>query len=101
MARLITKVILVLWGFQKKKFEIRSVGSPAGRKFTYYTESDVKSKYLLTLSKNTHIFQMAIQPKLMEIRHLEEEGERYVEELKTKGLSLIVIRCQRKSSLLS
>ena len=60
--------------FQKKKFEIRSVGAPAGRKFTYYTESDIKSKYLLTLSRNTHMFQMAIQPKLMEIRHLEEEG---------------------------
>ncbi|KAH3847905.1 protein expanded-like [Dreissena polymorpha] len=62
--------------FDKKKFEIRSVGMPAGRKFTYYTESDVKSKYLLTFSRNTHMFQMAIQPKLMEIRHLEEEDKR-------------------------
>lgn len=62
--------------FDKKKFEIRSVGAPAGRKFTYYTESDVKSKFLLTLSRNTHMFQMAIQPKLMEIRHLEEEDKR-------------------------
>ncbi|XP_053395461.1 protein expanded-like [Mercenaria mercenaria] len=62
--------------FDKKKFEIRSVGTPSGRKFTYYTDSDVKSKYLLTLSRNTHMFQMAIQPKLMEIRHLEEEDKR-------------------------
>ncbi|KAL4237397.1 FERM domain-containing protein 6 [Mactra antiquata] len=61
--------------FDKKKFEIRSVGTPAGRKFTYYTDSDVKSKYLLTLSRNTHMFQMAIQPKLMEIRQFEQRDK--------------------------
>ncbi|WAR18754.1 FRMD1-like protein [Mya arenaria] len=62
--------------YEKKKFEIRAVGSPAGRKFSYYTDSDVKSKYLLSFSRNTHMFQMAIQPKLMEIRHLDEEDKR-------------------------
>ncbi|KAK3600905.1 hypothetical protein CHS0354_013282 [Potamilus streckersoni] len=62
--------------FDKKKFEIRSLGSPAGRKFAYYTECDSKSKYLLSICRNTHMFQMAIQPKLVEIRHLEAEDKR-------------------------
>ncbi|KAJ8308356.1 hypothetical protein KUTeg_013230 [Tegillarca granosa] len=60
----------------KKKFEIRSVGSPEGRKFTYFTDCDTKSKYLLHLCRTTHMFQMAIQPKLMEIRHLDAEDKR-------------------------
>ena len=60
---------------QKKKFEIRSVGSAGGRRFAYYTESDATSKYLLHICRSTHMFQMAIQPKLMEIRHLDAEGE--------------------------
>ena len=62
---------------QKKKFEIRSVGSSGGRKFAYYTESDVMSKYLLHIYRSTHMFQMAIQPKLMEIRHLDAEGNEW------------------------
>ncbi|XP_050404239.1 uncharacterized protein LOC126820377 [Patella vulgata] len=62
--------------FDKKKFEIRAVGCPDGRKFTYYTDSDVTSKYLLTICRATHIFQMDIQPKLMEIRHLDAEDKR-------------------------
>lgn len=66
--------------FDKKKFEIRSVGSAGGRRFTYYTESDVTSKYLLHICRSTHMFQMAIQPKLMEIRHLDaEDKKRYRE----------------------
>lgn len=60
--------------FEKKKFEIQS--GPGGRKFSYYTESDCKSKYLLSLCRTTHMFQMAIQPKLMEIRHLDAEDKR-------------------------
>ncbi|KAK7104751.1 uncharacterized protein [Littorina saxatilis] len=66
--------------FDKKKFEIRSVGSAGGRRFAYYTESDVTSKYLLHICRSTHMFQMAIQPKLMEIRHLDaEDKKRYRE----------------------
>lgn len=66
--------------FDKKKFEIRSVGSAGGRKFTYYTDSDVTSKYLLYICRSTHMFQMAIHPKLMEIRHLDaEDKKRYRE----------------------
>ncbi|KAK7506980.1 hypothetical protein BaRGS_00001831 [Batillaria attramentaria] len=66
--------------FDKKKFEIRSVGSAGGRRFTYYTESDVTSKYLLYICRSTHMFQMAIHPKLMEIRHLDaEDKKRYRE----------------------
>lgn len=60
---------------QKKKFEIRAAGAPEGRKFAYYTDCDTKSKYLLQLCKQTHMFQLAIHPKLMEIRHLEEQGK--------------------------
>ncbi|ESO87708.1 hypothetical protein LOTGIDRAFT_127244 [Lottia gigantea] len=60
--------------FDKKKFEIRSEGCPDGRKFTYYTDSDVTSKYLLTICRATHMFQLEIEPKLREIRHLDAEG---------------------------
>ena len=59
---------------QKKKFEIRSAESAGGRRFAYYTENDGTSKYLLHICRSTHMFQMAIQPKLMEIRHLDAEG---------------------------
>ena len=59
---------------QKNKFEIRFVGRHKGRKFAYYTDCDEKSKYLLYFCRTTHMFQMAIQPKLMEIRHLDAEG---------------------------
>ena len=62
--------------FQKKKFEIRAVGTPAGRKFTYYTGSDERAKYLLSLCRTTHLFQMTVQPKLAEIRHLEAEDKK-------------------------
>ncbi len=59
---------------QRKKFEIRAVGCPESRKFTYYTSSDDKSKHLLYLCRVTHQFSMAMQPKLAELRKLEEEG---------------------------
>ncbi|CAE1284780.1 unnamed protein product [Acanthosepion pharaonis] len=62
--------------FDKKKFEIRSVGRPEGRKFTYYTESDAKSKYILSICRNTHMFHLELEPKLMEIRHLQAEDKR-------------------------
>jgi hypothetical protein len=52
------------------------VGCPAeNRKFTYYTSSDDKSKHLLYLCRVTHQFSMAMQPKLAELRKLEEEGK--------------------------
>jgi hypothetical protein len=60
---------------QRKKFEIRAVGCPDSRKYTYYTSSDDKSKHLLYLCRVTHQFSMAMQPKLAELRKLEEEGE--------------------------
>ncbi|XP_063426445.1 uncharacterized protein LOC134710159 [Mytilus trossulus] len=67
--------------FEKKKFEIRAAGAPEGRKFAYYTDCDTKSKYLLQLCKQTHMFQLAIHPKLMEIRHLEEQDKKRYREL--------------------
>ncbi|KAH9492923.1 FERM domain-containing protein 6 [Bulinus truncatus] len=62
--------------FDKKKFEIRSVQSAGGRRYLYYTDCDIKSKYLLSICRGTHIFQMAIQPKLMEIQHLDNEDQK-------------------------
>ncbi|RUS84496.1 hypothetical protein EGW08_007735 [Elysia chlorotica] len=62
--------------FDKKKFEIRSIQSAGGRRFMYYTDCDVKSKYLLNIARGTHMFQMAIQPKLMEIQHLDNEDQK-------------------------
>lgn len=47
-----------------------------GRKFTYYTGSDDRSKYLLQLCRASHLFQITVQPKLAEIRHLEAEDMR-------------------------
>lgn len=67
--------------FDKKKFKIRADGSPEGREFAYYTDCDTKSKYLLQLCKATHMFQLAIHPKLMEIRHLDEQDKRRYREL--------------------
>ena len=66
---------------QKKKFEIRAL---EGRKFTYYTGSDDRSKHLWSLCRSTHLFQMTVQPKLAEIRHLHAEDQRrYREKLVT------------------
>ncbi|KAL8610957.1 hypothetical protein ACOMHN_042573 [Nucella lapillus] len=62
--------------FDKRKFEIRSTESAGGRRFAYYTENDGTAKYLLNLCRATHQFQMAIQPKLMEIRHLDAEDKK-------------------------
>lgn len=62
--------------FDKKRFEIRSIQSAGGRRFMYYTDCDIKSKYLLNICRSTHIFQMAIQPKLMEIQHLDNEDQK-------------------------
>ena len=68
--------VAITWPFlQRKKFEIRAVGCPDSRKYTYYTSSDDKSKHLLYLCRVTHQFSMAMQPKLAELRKLEEEGE--------------------------
>ena len=41
----------------------------------YYTNSDEKSKHLLTLCKLTHQFCIAIQPRLSELTRKEEEGK--------------------------
>merc|ERR1719383_1083671 len=38
--------------FEKKKFEIRSIGlHDVARKFTYFTENDERSKYLLQMCR--------------------------------------------------
>ncbi len=70
-----SKYLLLIYFKQRKKFEIRAVGCPENRKFTYYTSSDDKSKHLLYLCRMTHQFSMAMQPKLAELRKLEEEGK--------------------------
>ncbi|XP_065215812.1 protein expanded isoform X2 [Planococcus citri] len=58
--------------FDRKKFEIRSL-NPAGERYVYYTNSDEKSKHLLTLCRLTHQFCMSIQLRLNEITRKEEE----------------------------
>ncbi|CAH1791696.1 unnamed protein product [Owenia fusiformis] len=64
--------------FVKKKFEIRVVGS--SQKYIYYTGSDERSKYLLSLCINTHVFHMTMQHKLAELRHLQAEDQRRYKE---------------------
>lgn len=65
---------------QKKKFEIRAGGPHESRRLQYYTGSDERSKYLFWLCRNTHLWQMTLQPKLAEIRHLEEADKRQFKE---------------------
>ncbi len=60
---------------QKNKFEVKT----EGRKFAYYTAEEKLSKYLLTLCRTSHEFHMSVQPRLAEIKHLEEEDKRYQE----------------------
>ena len=54
---------------QKKKFEIRAIGTPDGRKFTYYTGSDERSKYLLSQCETTHLFHMSVLPRYVSSLH--------------------------------
>ena len=68
------------------------MGCPAeNRKFTYYTSSDDKSKHLLYLCRVTHQFSMAMQPKLAELRKLEEEGKLYQGTLFNLNLLKLII----------
>ncbi|XP_042223283.1 uncharacterized protein LOC121867437 [Homarus americanus] len=59
---------------QKKKFEVRALSYPG--KLTFYTTSDEKSKHLLYLCRLTHQFKLALQPRLAEVRRLQEEDRR-------------------------
>ncbi|XP_071454896.1 protein expanded [Hetaerina americana] len=69
--------------FERKKFEIRALNWPGStpRKFTYYSNSDEKSKHLLSLCRLTHQFSMAMQPRLAEVRRREEEERKRMREL--------------------
>ncbi|ROT66922.1 hypothetical protein C7M84_015048 [Penaeus vannamei] len=58
----------------KKKFEIRALSYPG--KLTFYTTSDEKSKHLLYLCRLTHLFNLALQPRLAEVRQIQEEDRR-------------------------
>ncbi|XP_066987777.1 protein expanded-like isoform X1 [Macrobrachium rosenbergii] len=60
--------------FEKKKFEIRALSY--SEKLTYYTTSDDKSRHLLYLCRCTHLFNMNQQPRLAEVRRLQEEDRR-------------------------
>nr|XP_053638845.1 uncharacterized protein LOC128693281 isoform X3 [Cherax quadricarinatus] len=60
--------------FEKKKFEVRALSYPG--KLTFYTTSDEKSKHLLYLCRLTHQFNLALQPRLAEVRRLQEEDRR-------------------------
>ncbi|XP_046387565.1 protein expanded [Ischnura elegans] len=69
--------------FERKKFEIRALNWPGStpRKFTYYCNSDEKSKHLLLLCRLTHQFSMAMQPRLAEVRRREDEERKRMREL--------------------
>ncbi|XP_071534374.1 uncharacterized protein ex isoform X2 [Panulirus ornatus] len=60
--------------FEKKKFEVRALSYPG--KLTFYTTSDEKSKHLLYLCRLTHQFNLALQPRLAELRRIHEEDRR-------------------------
>lgn len=67
--------------FQKKKFELLVEGVSDGRKITYYTCTEAKSKHLLRLCKLTHAFQMQTQTLVdrARIRESASEKKRYRE----------------------
>ncbi|XP_022097323.1 FERM domain-containing protein 6-like isoform X2 [Acanthaster planci] len=60
---------------QKKKFELQVEGAD-GRKITYYTNSESKSKHLLRLCKLTHTFQMQTQPMVDTAKKRESATEK-------------------------
>ncbi|XP_038074355.1 FERM domain-containing protein 6-like [Patiria miniata] len=60
---------------QKKKFELHVEGAD-GRKITYYTHSEAKSKHLLRLCKLTHTFQMQTQPMVDTAKKRESAAEK-------------------------
>ncbi|XP_071506225.1 uncharacterized protein, partial [Diadema antillarum] len=62
--------------FQKKKFELLVEGVSDGRKITYYTCTEAKSKHLLRLCKVTHTFQMQTQPQVERARKRESASEK-------------------------
>jgi FERM domain-containing protein 6 len=61
--------------FEKRKFEIRSIGYPI-RKFTYFTCSEEMAKHLLWLCRVSHQFQLMIAPRLREMKRRENELSR-------------------------
>ncbi|XP_033626932.1 FERM domain-containing protein 1-like [Asterias rubens] len=61
---------------QKKKFELQVEGVADGRKITYYTSSEAKSKHLLRLCKLTHTFQMQTQARVDRAKKRESATEK-------------------------
>nr|XP_023025042.1 protein expanded [Leptinotarsa decemlineata] len=59
--------------FERKKFEIRT----NHEKLTLYTTSDEKSRLLLGLCRAAHQFNMAVTPRLNEMKRVEEERQRW------------------------
>ena len=73
-----TRISYFVWAdigklyFDKKKFEIRSIGYPV-RKFTYYASTEDMARHMLWLCKVTHQFQLVVQPKMKEVKRRESE----------------------------
>ncbi|XP_075974465.1 FERM domain containing expanded [Anticarsia gemmatalis] len=78
--------------FDRKKFEIRTEDG----KFTLFSSSEEKCKYLFALCKETHQFSMKIAPKYNEILRMEEE-ERKICFGYSKSLNLQYNHNQNKS----
>lgn len=75
-----TKLSNFAWGditkihFEKKKFEICCAGNPKMRKFSYYLKNEIVSKSLFWLCRLTHQFNMAVQPRIAELKKYELEA---------------------------
>ena len=73
-----TRISYFMWAdigklyFDKKKFEIRSVGYPV-RKFTYFANTEETARHLLWLCQVTHQFQLVVQSKMKEVKRRESE----------------------------
>ncbi|OTF77761.1 FERM domain-containing protein, partial [Euroglyphus maynei] len=79
--RLKTRISFFPWSdigklsFDKKKFEIRSIG-PQSRKFIYYTGSEEMARFLLWFSRASHQFHLMVLPKMREMLKREAEINR-------------------------
>ncbi|KAJ8045316.1 FERM domain-containing protein 6 [Holothuria leucospilota] len=71
--------------FQKKKFELHVDGVGTGRKITYYTVSEAKSKHMLRLCKISHSFQMQTQTAVDSARKRESTAEKKYRESYVSG----------------
>ncbi|KAH9517641.1 FERM C-terminal PH-like domain, variant 2 [Dermatophagoides farinae] len=81
--------------FDKKKFEIRSIG-PQSRKFIYYAGSEELARFLLWFSRASHQFHLMILPKMREM--LKREAEINRRKYRENCISSITSTSSRRTS---